>query len=488
MMLKQVLFKPLLIVALAVSIPTFGIAADSTYDAYNVSIQPGVTEEFLNFTWLTTNEPLETTELIIYDADDVATSYVATCETVEVEESSSDGSPTGATIAGVEALAEDTDDDTTDEETTTDEEEETIYSCKVSSVSVTASSEYSYIIGDGTDYNDRSSFNTRDAQNYNFIFVGDPQIGASRDAESDGEGWATTVTAALTSFPTTSFILSAGDQVESSTSDTQYDAFLSATELTSLPFAPAIGNHDTSELYAYHFNVPNESELGATDGGGDYWFTYGDTLFMVLNTNNDSALSHSEFMTEAIEANADVRWKVLVFHHSIYSSARHVDDVNDLRTSMYPVVDEHDIDIVLSGHDHFYARTYHLDGGDVIDEASYTSTGRDGSEQTTTVDLIGDIATKGNQKIIGKTVVVDPEGTVFFTANSASGSKYYDYTFIDGYTNYYLAKYEQIETPTYLNVEINNAALTVSSYRVDTGELLDSYTISKKRSGRHSYE
>ncbi|BBO87886.1 metallophosphoesterase family protein [Desulfosarcina ovata] len=332
---------------------------------------------------------------------------------------------------------------------------------------------------------DIHKLNTQNKNNYNFIFVGDPQIGASRDEESDTAGWVETVTAALTNFENTSFILSAGDQVESSTSDSQYDGFFSPEELTSVPFAPAIGNHDTSELYAYHFNVSNEivpdgstDPLGYTNGGGDYWFTYGDTLFMVLNTNNSSALSHDEFMAQAIEANPTAKWRVVVFHHSIYSSARHVDDVNDLRTSMYPVIDQYDIDVVLSGHDHFYARSYQLSGGDVLDKACYTSTGRDGQEQTTCVDLIGEVAEEDLQ-YIGEGKVLNPEGTVYFTANSASGSKYYDFTYIEGYTNLYLAAYEQLETPTYLNVEVNRSTLTVSAYRVDTGERVDTYSIIK---------
>ena len=52
----------------------------------------------------------------------------------------------------------------------------------------------------------------------------------------------------------------------------------------------------------YHFNNPNASEYGATAAGGDYYYTYGDGLFIVLNTNNYNVAEHEELIKEAVEA------------------------------------------------------------------------------------------------------------------------------------------------------------------------------------------
>jgi hypothetical protein len=162
-------------------------------------------------------------------------------------------------------------------------------------------------------------------------------------------------------------------------------------------------------------------------------------------------------MKQAIEANPAAVWRVVVFHHSLYSSARHVDDVDDLRTSLVPVMDEHDIDVVLAGHDHFYARTYPLLNYDV-------------SGDNSNVDEHGRVE--------------DPVGTVYFTACSASGSKYYDFTEIEGYTNYYLAAYSQPNEPSYLNVEVatvgSGDSFTVTAYLTESGEAIDTYTILKR--------
>ena len=83
----------------------------------------------------------------------------------------------------------------------------------------------------------------------------------------------------------------------------------------------------TLHTYEYHFNTPNQNPaLGnSNNSGGDYYFTYGDTLIMNLNSNNKNAAEHIQFMEETIEAtkDQDLKWKIVVFHHSIYSAASH---------------------------------------------------------------------------------------------------------------------------------------------------------------------
>ena len=64
---------------------------------------------------------------------------------------------------------------------------------------------------------------------------------------------------------------------------------LTADVLSNVPVAPTIGNHDSKFAnYQNHFNVPNAytEEQNATPAGNDYYYTYGDVLFIVLNTNN----------------------------------------------------------------------------------------------------------------------------------------------------------------------------------------------------------
>lgn len=317
------------------------------------------------------------------------------------------------------------------------------------------STQYAYRIGDGKgNWSEQNTFTTRDAGSFNFLLMGDPQIGSSWFASHDRKGWARTLNKATANYPETSFILSVGDQVDNSTSEKDYRGYFAPEVLKHIPAATTTGNHDNSEYYGYHFNVPNEAEeLGETEkAGGDYYFTYGKTLFMNLNTNSTDMEEHVQFMKETVEATADqdIKWKIVVFHHSIYSVGGHVEDaeITDLRNGLVPAIDALQIDAVLMGHDHSYARTYQMKNFQPLKNQPM----KDGA-------------------------VVSPEGTVYVTANSSSGSKYYD---LSDKASPYVAVKEQLEVPTFTNVAITPSSLSFETVRTDTMEQVDEYRIIKE--------
>ncbi len=122
-----------------------------------------------------------------------------------------------------------------------------------------------------------------------------------------------------------------------------------------------------------HYNNPNAFDTsgyknktqyteGKTAAGTDYYYTYGNTLFIVLDTNNYNCATHENVMRKAIKENPDVKWKVVMFHQDIYGSGYDHSDSDGmvLRTQLTPLMDKYDIDVVLQGHDHTYSRTYQL--------------------------------------------------------------------------------------------------------------------------------
>ena len=64
--------------------------------------------------------------------------------------------------------------------------------------------------------------------------------------ESDTAGWVNTVNKAIEKFPNTSFIYSAGDQVNNANSEEEYAGFFTPELLKKYPTATTIGNHDNS--------------------------------------------------------------------------------------------------------------------------------------------------------------------------------------------------------------------------------------------------
>ena len=220
----------------------------------------------------------------------------------------------------------------------------------------------------------------------------------------------------------------------------EYAGYLSADALQNIPVATAIGNHEASgAYYGYHFYNPNESDLGSTTAGGDYYFSYGKTLFIVLNSNNTNQEEHRQLMQQAIDSDKDATFRIVMFHHDIYGAGQpHANsDGAQLRTVFAPLMDEFNIDVCLTGHDHSYSRTYQILDGVAIDY---------------------DVKDGGT--------VTDPQGTLYMTANSASGSKYYETVKTQ---QYFISNMSQQALPTYSVIKMTDNSFTISTYAVNAG-------------------
>ena len=329
---------------------------------------------------------------------------------------------------------------------------------------------YIYRVGNDEGWSDTYTFTTQEfgaGNSFSFLFAGDPQIGASGNSGSDTTNWQNTLRRSLNAFPETSFLLSAGDQVNSNSSDTEYDGFLSPDAIRSIPLAVNVGNHDNGNgRYTDYYNMPNLSSYGVSnntgDGSGDYWFVYNGVLFMSINSNNTNTSEHKAFLEDALEKNQDALWTVVTFHHSTYSVANHYtdSDIIQRRTELSPVFSELGIDVVLMGHDHYYTRTYMMEGSNpVIPEGNNVQLGEE-----------------------APSVVTNPEeGQVFYlTANSASGSKYYgkNGSLGTGWPEY-VAVQDQSNWTNITNVTVSENEFRVDTYYTDNDELelMDSFTI-----------
>lgn len=320
------------------------------------------------------------------------------------------------------------------------------YNRKATFTGLEPNTEYVYRVGAaGSGWSSVYSFRTQSfTGDYNFLFFGDPQIGASGNVANDQAGWTDTLNVAQAAYPDSELLFSAGDQVESASNEAQYAAFLAPDQLRQIPLVPVNGNHDVgSKAYEQHYSVPNlDSTAGAatsaSSSGGDYWFMYKGTLFIVINTNSSDVASHEAFMRSVVAAHgADAKWKVLAFHHSIYSVAAHVNDsqIQNLRAALPTVISDLGIDLVLQGHDHSYTRTYLVKDGQLADA--------------------GEVAGQA-------TVVADPGENLYVTANSASGSKYYSVT---APSAWYASVINQERVRNYSNIEITDDSITVTTLR-----------------------
>lgn len=308
----------------------------------------------------------------------------------------------------------------------------------------------------------------------------------------------------------TDFIVSAGDQIQttkkkapgksSTTSEIEYAGYLSPDTLASLPVATTVGNHDADNAnYQYHFNVPNLSNLGDNGKvGGDYYFTYGDVLFMMLNTQDTNSAEHIQFIQNTVAKNANCKWKVVTLHQDIYGSAEHSNEpeIVNLRYALTPTFEKYGVDAVLTGHDHAYSRSKFLSGNQTEKTVTYTDDEFDemldkdidytgegtltvapGNIQADTTDesekaYLSYLTSVMDADRITETgeYVVDPKGILYLTASSSSGSKYYD---LVSRQQSYIANRWQEDVPTYSLIDVTETTMTINTYRTDNDSAID---------------
>ena len=122
-------------------------------------------------------------------------------------------------------------------------------------------------------------------------------------------------------------------------------------------FHAAIGNHDDpAQIFYEKFNMGGERYYSyrraeMTLRGG---LTGGGVRFFVLDTRSlDSgqlAWLHQQLR------DSGSRWKIVYFHHPIYTSGRYRTAARLLRGDLEPVLVDGDVDVVLAGHEHVYER------------------------------------------------------------------------------------------------------------------------------------
>lgn len=247
-------------------------------------------------------------------------------------------------------------------------------------------------------------------------------------------------------------ILSLGDQVDEAGNEKQYRQFTDGSLLKEIPLAAVVGNHErNSEMFSRAFCLPNmdrATEDSSGDMSGDYWFFRGNTLFLCLNSNNRDTNAHREFLLRAKEACAerygDPVWTVAAFHHSLFSAGEHRKDeaIIDMRAPYAAMLEEAGVDVVFSGHDHTYTRTWPM---------------------------------KGQSPLQGE----GSDGIVYFTLGSSTGSKYY--SIIDDGPEY--AAFSNGEhDPAITRVDVTDDRFTVTTYQMRKEGIVMLDTFHKSRS------
>ncbi len=257
---------------------------------------------------------------------------------------------------------------------------------KVTVSDLDAGETYYYTCVSGEEKSAVYSFETVDGDSFSALYMSDIHITLN---EETGDTKATAIDFAdllteVTDKHDVNLLLSAGDQATDGLLE-EYKGLTFSPVSRSLTIATAIGNHDRKGIaYKYFMNLPNEDEgIISSPQGGNYYFTKGEVLFLVIDSNNASATDHRNFIEKAVNENPDLKWRVVMMHHDLYGGSiesRESENVL-LRLILSYIFDEFGIDLVLTGHSHHYSisdvlyngqTVTEIENGDVINNADGT--------------------------------------------------------------------------------------------------------------------
>jgi 3',5'-cyclic AMP phosphodiesterase CpdA len=159
-------------------------------------------------------------------------------------------------------------------------------------------------------------------------------------------------------------------------------------------FYASLGNHDEpSQRFYKPFNM---------DGKRYYTFRKGDAEFFVADSTYVTP-EQVKWLADALDR-SDAKWKIAYFHHPLYSSgAKHGSEL-DLQQLFEPLFVRSGVDVVFSGHEHFYERIkpqkgifYFTQGGgaklregNIRARSALTAKGFDTDNSFTLVEIVGD--------------------------------------------------------------------------------------------------
>ncbi len=211
----------------------------------------------------------------------------------------------------------------------------------------------------------------------------------------------------------------------------------SPSPLKRIPLAVNMGNHESEEN-----GMDDQFERLYENDLHDYWFVRGDALFYAINTDNGEYDRHIKALENTIREQKP-RWIIVTMYYSIFGGRERSADspVSEARAACAQAFSDLNVDLVLSGHDHLYARTFYLEG--------MQSTQKDGGE-----------------KSAGETLYL------------SGGSKFYEGS---DESCPYLSFSQEPGEPVITFISIDPSRILLKACRVSDGEAVDQCEIVKKQ-------
>jgi acid phosphatase type 7 len=220
--------------------------------------------------------------------------------------------------------------------------------------------EYEYLVGNGDDWNNACSFSTPGNSNaFSFIWFGDvhnkPEFGELH-YKADA------------AHPEAAFYAIAGDLVGDGLYRDQWDELFEYSKdvICRKPLMNVPGNHDNrmglgAKMYRDMFSYPNNGPEEVPPGQS-YSFTYKNAFFLMLDATTKADAQTAWIDEQLAATSAD--WKFAIFHFPPYNWK---EPYLNIQKEWVPLFDKYHVDMVFSGHLHYYMRSKPMKAGKVVE-------------------------------------------------------------------------------------------------------------------------
>lgn len=332
-------------------------------------------------------------------------------------------------------------------------ENDTQLVCRVDITGIEENTTYFYQWNTGNGWSEICEYKSNSFDSYKMMIIGDIQIGGQTDSpekqSQDGYTWQSVLSEAMSKNPDISFLLSPGDNTSTGQGANEWQTLLMPSLARNLPMALAIGNHDKKGMmYDYYTHMPNEFYGKYFTGlDRDFYFTYGDVLYLVFDATSPSAADHMAMAKKAVEENPDAKWRIAVMHQALFGPGYgNIDPETGilLNAVFTPIFDTYDVDLVLTGHSHLQGRSHFMTESSIVGKAES-----------------------------GK-AYVNPKGIIYMNSNAVC-----DHSSFTLPLPHIAYEFAENDMTTYSTLEFYGDTMTLKTFRGDNSELLDKISIIK---------
>jgi len=211
--------------------------------------------------------------------------------------------------------------------------------------------------------NSNSKSGEQPAPSFSFIYMSDTQP----DPENNNySSWGELLKkAAGKNRP--AFIMIGGDLINDGNDQEEWNRFFAAggEVLKNMKLYPAVGNHENPELFRRLFELPSNGPINRQETF--YSFDYGNAHFTVLDSNAMGGAEQEDlaWLQKDLSSTKQPN-KIVMFHHPPYPAIaipKDMDRAQAIQQAFVPILEANEVDLVLSGHQHVYMRTFPLRHG-----------------------------------------------------------------------------------------------------------------------------